>query len=616
MGSYLVHTTSKIAALAKSGRVTHARKLFDEMPHRDTVVWNTMLTCYTHLDLYQDALLLFHEMTGVSNTKPDHYSFTATLSACAGSCKLRYGQSIHALVVSAGYCSSVPVNNALIDMYAKCFSPCSAHKVFEEIEFRNHVSWCSLLFAYVHTNEFQVAQTVFDSMPNKVNIAWNTMIAGHARHGNVDTCVDLFKKMMAESCDQDQWTYSALMNASAESQQYCVGCMVHACIVKNGWSSAVEASNSILSFYAQIGSPADAVKMFESMKTLTQVSWNAIIDAQMKIGDTHKAVIAFQQAPEKNVVSWTSMMTGYVRNGNAEEAVGYFVNMSKSSLRPDDFSLGTVLHACSVMATLGHGKMIHSLAIVHGFHGYAYVGNGLVNMYAKCGDVRGSKQAFDDISEKDLVSWNTMLIAYGLHGWGEKALKIYEEMLASGLKADKVTFISLLMTCSHLGLIDKGWTLFKSMSRVHGIVPETDHVACVVDMLARGGYLEEAREMANRYRTHGMIGRSSEAVFGACYAHGDVLMGTELVGELSMLEPECEMSYVVLSNLYCASEKWKEAELVRKQMADYGVKKTPGCSWIEVKNKVSAFVAGSSLCEYKEEISSIIYLLEYQLKNP
>ncbi|KAM0052084.1 putative tetratricopeptide-like helical domain superfamily [Helianthus debilis subsp. tardiflorus] len=111
--------------------------------------------------------------------------------------------------------------------------------------------------------------------------------------------------------------------------------------------------------------------------------------------------------------------------------------MSKSSLRLDNFSLGTVLHACSVMATLGHGKMIHSLAIVHGFHCYAYVGNGLVNMYAKCGDIDGSKQSFNDIMEKDLVSWNTMLIAYGLHGWGGKALKIYEEMLASGLKPDK-----------------------------------------------------------------------------------------------------------------------------------------------------------------------------------
>ncbi|KVI02177.1 hypothetical protein Ccrd_019551 [Cynara cardunculus var. scolymus] len=189
-----------------------------------------------------------------------------------------------------------------------------------------------------------------------------------------------------------------------------------------------------------------------------------------------------------------------------------------------------------------------------------------------------------------------MLIAYGLHGWGDKALEIYKEMVASGLKPDNITFTSLLMTCSHLGLINRGRALFKSMSQIYGISPETEHVACMVDMLARGGYLEEAREMTNMYtRTHGATAKSSEALFGACYSHRDVDMGAKLGGVLKVLDPQHEMSYVVLSNLYCASEKWKEAELVRKAMADHGVKKMPGCSWIEVKNKVMAFVAGPSL---------------------
>ncbi|KAI3739583.1 hypothetical protein L2E82_29992 [Cichorium intybus] len=304
-------------------------------------------------------------MTGINTIKPDHYSFTATLSACAGSCKLHYGQKIHGMIVSAGYSSSLPVNNSLIDMYAKCLNPCSAHDVFEEIKFKNNVSWCSLLFAYVHNNQFQVAQSVFDSMPNKVNIAWNTMIAGHAQNGNVKTCVNLFNKMMTESCEQDQWTFSSLMNAATEAQEYHIGCMFHAFIIKKGWNSAVEANNSILSFYAHLSTPNDVSKIFESIQTLTQVSWNAIIDAQMKIGNTQNALIAFHNAPEKNVISWTSMISGYVRNGNAEEGIRFFVNMIRTNLLPDNFSLGAVLHACSLMATLGHGKMIHSLAIRH-----------------------------------------------------------------------------------------------------------------------------------------------------------------------------------------------------------------------------------------------------------
>ncbi|KAI3739395.1 hypothetical protein L2E82_29799 [Cichorium intybus] len=521
------------------------------------------------------------------------------------------------MIVSAGYSSSLPVNNSLIDMYAKCLNPCSAHDVFEEIKFKNNVSWCSLLFAYVHNNQFQVAQSVFDSMPNKVNIAWNTMIAGHAQNGNVKTCVNLFNKMMTESCEQDQWTFSSLMNAATEAQEYHIGCMFHAFIIKKGWNSAVEANNSILSFYAHLSTPNDVSKIFESIQTLTQVSWNAIIDAQMKIGNTQNALIAFHNAPEKNVISWTSMISGYVRNGNAEEGIRFFVNMIRTNLLPDDFSLGTVLHACSLMATLGHGKMIHRLAIRHGFHSYVYVGNGLVNMYAKCGDINGSFQSFNDIIEKDLVSWNTMLISYALHGWGDKALKIYQQMTSLGLKPDKVTFLSLLMTCSHLGLVKIGRDLFQSMSEIHGMSADLDHVACMVDMLARGGYLEEARKMVKSYRkTHGDMAKSSKVVFGACYAYGELDLRVEIGGELKKMEHEGEMSYVVLSNLYCVRGSGKRLSWLGKLWLMKGVKKVPGCSWIEVKNKVMAFVAGGSLCVDKEDMSSILYLLEHHLKDP
>ncbi|GKD37176.1 pentatricopeptide repeat-containing protein, partial [Tanacetum coccineum] len=111
-----------------------------------------MLTSYTRLTLYDHTLLLFSKM--MATIKPDHYSFTAVLSACAGSCKLRYGQTVHGLVVGLGCCGSVAVSNALIDMYGKCWSVGCANGVFEELGFRNDVSWCSLLFVYVNVNEF------------------------------------------------------------------------------------------------------------------------------------------------------------------------------------------------------------------------------------------------------------------------------------------------------------------------------------------------------------------------------------------------------------------------------------------------------------------------------
>ncbi|KAL5782388.1 hypothetical protein ACOSP7_007417 [Xanthoceras sorbifolium] len=620
MHSNLHHITSKIATLAKCGRITCARKLFDEMPHRDAVAWNAMLSSYSQLGIHREALSLFHRMR-ISNTKPDHFSFTATLSACAGLNNLQNGAKLHALVIVLGYRCSLPVSNSLIDMYGKCFQPCSASKVFQETNDKNEVTWCSLLFAYANTGQLNMANEVFHMMPKRVTIAWNIMIVGHAKYGEIELCLSLLREMQATSGSPDQWTLSALMNACDESSEMLCGHMVHAFVIKTGWSAAVEAKNSIISFYAKLGCQSDAIKEFESIGMLSQVSWNAIIDAYMKTGDTREAYNVFQCAPEKNVVSWTSMITGYSRNGNGEQALRFFVDMVKNCLCPDDFTFGAVLHACSSLAVLGHGSMVHGCVIHYGFHAYVYVGNGLVNMYAKCGDIERSSRAFSEILDKDLVSWNAMLFGFGMHGLASQALQLYDHMVASGTKPDKATFIGLLITCSHSGLIEKGREIFEWMGSIYKIPYEIEHVACMVDMLGRAGYLIEAKELANKHSEAGAAGKTSshEALLGACTVHGDVELGTYLGEDLKISEPRKEMSFVLLSNLYCASGKWKEAEMVRKYMAERGVKKMPGCSWIEVRNEVRPFVAGT--CNYfhpsyMEETCKMLHYLEFEMKYP
>lgn len=575
-----------------------------------------MLTGYSHLGLHQEALSLFHQMR-TSNTKPDHFTFTTTLNACGASSSLRNGTKVHALVIVLGCQSSIPVNNSLIDMYGKCLCPFSANKVFQEMIDSNEVSWGSLLFAYTNSGQFDAAASVFKSMPKKVDVAWNIMISGLGQYGEIELCLEMFKEMRESFCEPDQWTYSALISACTESLELVYGCMMHAVVIKSGWSSAMEANNSILSFYAKLGSLNDAVKVFESMGTLTQVSWNAIIDVLMKAGDTSEAFLSFQRMPDKNVVSWTSMITGYARNGYGEEALDFFVGMMRNCSLPDDFTFGAVLHACSSLAILGHGRMVHGCVIRHGFHARVYIGNGLVNMYAKCGDLEGSNLAFNDIYEKDLVSFNSMLFAFGLHGKGTQALQLYEDMVASGIKPDKVTFIGLFLTCSHSGLIYKGLEFFESMRLVHGLSFNMDHVACMVDMLGRGGYLAEAKELAIKHSKTGDVKTSScEPLLGACSTHGEVETGTNVGKTLKDLEPHKETSYYVLrSNLYCASGRWKEAEMVRKEMVDEGLKKIPGCSWIEVGNKVTAFVAGQSQ-PCMEELYTTLHFLELEMRHP
>ncbi|KAK4493430.1 hypothetical protein RD792_017667 [Penstemon davidsonii] len=575
-----------------------------------------MISGYSHLGLHQEALSLFSRMK-ISRNKPDHFTFTAALSACAGMKNLKLGERTHALVIVSGYDSLLAVSNSLIDMYGKCSTPDRAKYVFQEMELRNEVSWCSLLFAYVNVGLLDVAFLVFNDMPRRVVVAWNTIVSGYAKLGEVELCLHLFKRMLEDSCNPDQWTLSALMNACSETSEPCYGRVVHGFIIQSGWSSAVEANNSVLSFYIKFGEETDILKAIEAVEVFNEVSRNAIIDAYMKIGYIKEADLVFHCVPKKNLISWTSMITGYMRNGQGECAIRSFVDMTRNSFRPDDVAFGAILHACSNLATLGHGRMIHGHVIKSGFHAYPYVGNGIVNMYAKCGDICDSRRAFNDVLEKDLITWNTMLFAFGLNGCSSQALSILEEMVSCRMKPDKVTFIGLLMTCSHFGLMNEGLSFFKSMSSLYGVTPNIDHVACMVDMLARGGKLEKAKELANNYIGANNVKISSfEALFGCYSSQGDLTMGAELGERLQILKPRDEMSYVLLSNLYCASGQWKQAETLRKAMADKGVKKMPGCSWIEVRNQVMAFVAGSNSCSHIEEMHMMIYLLESEMRFP
>ncbi|ANM61618.1 Tetratricopeptide repeat (TPR)-like superfamily protein [Arabidopsis thaliana] len=603
------------------GRIASARQVFDGMPELDTVAWNTMLTSYSRLGLHQEAIALFTQLR-FSDAKPDDYSFTAILSTCASLGNVKFGRKIQSLVIRSGFCASLPVNNSLIDMYGKCSDTLSANKVFRDMccDSRNEVTWCSLLFAYMNAEQFEAALDVFVEMPKRVAFAWNIMISGHAHCGKLESCLSLFKEMLESEFKPDCYTFSSLMNAcSADSSNVVYGRMVHAVMLKNGWSSAVEAKNSVLSFYTKLGSRDDAMRELESIEVLTQVSWNSIIDACMKIGETEKALEVFHLAPEKNIVTWTTMITGYGRNGDGEQALRFFVEMMKSGVDSDHFAYGAVLHACSGLALLGHGKMIHGCLIHCGFQGYAYVGNALVNLYAKCGDIKEADRAFGDIANKDLVSWNTMLFAFGVHGLADQALKLYDNMIASGIKPDNVTFIGLLTTCSHSGLVEEGCMIFESMVKDYRIPLEVDHVTCMIDMFGRGGHLAEAKDLATTYSslvTDSSNNSSWETLLGACSTHWHTELGREVSKVLKIAEPSEEMSFVLLSNLYCSTGRWKEGEDVRREMVERGMKKTPGCSWIEVGNQVSTFVVGDSSHPRLEELSETLNCLQHEMRNP
>ncbi|XP_020114656.1 pentatricopeptide repeat-containing protein At2g36980, mitochondrial-like [Ananas comosus] len=616
--SDVISATSRIVALGLSGRISAARDVFDEMPERDAVAWNAMLTSYARSGRPRDALSLFSRMISLC-AAPDPFSFTAALSASAALRDLAAGKALHALLLRLGLRSLLPVANALLGMYAKCAISLDAALAFDEMEERNALSWCSLLHAHVNSRNFGSARRLFDEMPARGVVAWNILITGYAQIGEAEFCLDLFKAMQMSGFRGDDATVSILVNACSELTNSFAGRMIHSYAIQRGWNGFVEVNNSLLSFYAKFGSRDDAVRLFELMESRTLVSWNTMINAHMKFGAAREALSLFRRAPETNVVSWTAVMAGFARNGDGEEALSLFHDMIRSSrARPDDFTFGAVLHACALMAALGSGMMVHSCVVRSGFESSIYVANGLVDMYAKCGDVDGSRKVFDRSVNKDLVSWNAMLFGLAQHGRSSKALELYEDMLAHNIQPDEVTFVGILTACCHSGYLEEGGAFLAKMELVHRLKPNSDHLTCIVDMLGRAGHLEEAAKLVEGYPKIARKGATDicEALLSSCFVRGDASIGKRVGEELVSMEPQKEVGYVMLSNLYCANGQWKAAEKVRREMIEQGVKKSPGCSWIEVRDMVRVFVSGTQSLNDLPDVYDIIGLLDYELRNP
>lgn len=202
----------------------------------------------------------------------------------------------------------------------------------------------------------------------------------------------------------------------------------------------------------------------------------------------------------KDIVSWNTMITGFVVCGYHEDALIMLHEMQTTKrhndsennvefwLKPNSITLMTVLPGCASLVALAKGKEIHAYVIRNALAMDIAVGSALVDMYAKCGCLDIARRVFDSMTTKNVITWNVLIMAYGMHGQGEEALELFRMMvLERKVKPNNVTFIAIFAGCSHSGMVDQGRELFREMKNGYGIEPTADHYACIVDLLGRSG---------------------------------------------------------------------------------------------------------------------------------
>jgi pentatricopeptide repeat protein len=590
----LISWNAMIAGYAQNGYGEEAMGLFHEMQlagwRPSVTTWNAMITGYVQNGYYDEALELFCQMQQEA-MKVNAVTLTSVLPACARLGALQYAKEIHGCVILNAFESDVFVSNALIDIYAKCGRMNDACLVFEKMFQRDVVSWTVIIAGFVQNGnndkalEFLLKMQLEGIIPNV--ISWTTMIDGCAQNGQCDDAMKLFDLMQVAGVKPDAVAW-----------------------------------NTVISRYAQSGHCDESLRLLSQMQAAgiqpDVITWNALITGYAHNGhgdDALKLITQMQLAGVKSdVITWNGMIAGYARNGHGDEAVQLFSQMQLASVKPNSATISSVLPAFAFLAALQQGKEIHGYVTRNGFESEVFVRNALIDMYAKCGNLKAAKQVFIDTSQRDVVSWNAMIVGYALHGHGKDALQFFKQMQKEGIYPDRVTFIGVLSGCNHAGLVDEGRQYFDCMSGEYQIIPSMEHYACIVDLLGRAGHLDEAHALINKmpFQPNATVWGS---LLGACRIHRNVELGEHVAKHLFELEPENAGNYVLMSNIYAAAARWVDAAQMRKMMKDREVKKLPGCSWIHVNRRVHVFSVGGKLHSQMEEIIEMLKTLSLQMKK-
>ncbi|XP_028768033.1 pentatricopeptide repeat-containing protein At4g14850 isoform X2 [Neltuma alba] len=487
--------------------------------------------------------------------QPNDFTFPCVFKASASLHMPFTGKQVHALAVKAGQIRDVFVGCSAFDMYSKMGLRVEAHKMFDE-------------------------------MPEKNIATWNAYISNAVLDNRSQDAFDAFKKLLCVGGEPNSITFCAFLNACSYTKNLEFGRQLHAFIIRSGYGEDVSVSNGLIDFYG-------------------------------KCQDLLSAEMVFERIIWRNDVSWCSMLATFVQNNNEERACLVFQQARKEGVEPTDFMVSGVLSACAELGGLELGRSLHALALKACVEENIFVGSALVDLYGKCGSIMDAEQVFNEMPERNLVTWNAMISGYAHQGNADMALALFEEMTSSKpeMAPSYVTLVSVLSACSRAGAVETGMRIFGSMRESYGIEAGAEHYACIVDLLGRSGLVERAYEFIKEMPilpTTSVWG----ALLGACRMYRKPEIGKIAAENLFKLDPQDSGNHVVLSNMLAAAGRWEEATIVRKEMKDVGIKKGAGYSWITVKNRVHIFRAKkNNVHERNDEIQAMLTELRREMRE-
>ncbi|XP_049409529.1 pentatricopeptide repeat-containing protein At2g40720 [Solanum stenotomum] len=543
--------TSALSMYARFGLLEDADRAFNSVLNKEVEVWNSIISAYVGKGRGDDALCVYNEMRS-RGILSDSFTLSNILVSCSMTESYDLGSAIHGEMIKKPIQNNIALQSALVTMYSKC-------------------------------GMLKDALDVFSRMEEKDVVAWGSMISGLCQNKKFNLALEIYKEMETHKVNPDANIMAMVINASAGLESLELGCSIHAITVKSGEEVDSSVSCSLVDMYSNCGKPEMAEKVFSGV-------------------------------PYKNLVAWNSLISCYSKNDLPELSLNLLPQLVQQGLYPDAVTITSAFAAVSSLATLIKGKAIHCYQIRHQILEDNQVENALIDMYIKSGCLKYAERIFQYMSKRNLVTWNTMIAGYGSHSECMKAINFFNEMRKSRVTPDAVTFLSLISSCNHAGLMDEGLKLFHLMALEYGIKPQTDHYINVVDLLGRAGQLEDAYNFIQNLEVEPERGVWL-CLLSACRVHQNVKLGEIAAKNLLKMEPNRGSNYVQLLNLYVDGGMREEAASLRTLMRQKGLKKNPGCSWIEVKNELEVFYSSDSSSTKTIEIYETLQSLRSIMKK-
>ncbi|KAL3023313.1 hypothetical protein AAZX31_04G060600 [Glycine max] len=601
----LFHSSASFVSLySRCGRMDLARKVFDEIPKRDVVAWTALIIGHVHNGEPEKGLRCLRHVHGVveDDEKPNAKTWEGGFLACGNLGAVSEGSCLHGVVVKNGVASFI--QSSVLDMYSKCGVPREAYRSFCEVIHKDLLCWtsvigvyarigmmgeCLRLFREMQENEIRpdgvVVGCVLSGFGNSMDVfqgkafhgviirryyvddekvndsllfmyckfgmlslaerifplcqgsgdGWNFMVFGYGKVGENVKCVELFREMQWLGIHSETIGIASAIASCAQLGAVNLGRSIHCNVIKGFLDGKnISVTNSLVEMYGKCGKMTFAWRIFNTSET--------------------------------DVVSWNTLISSHVHIKQHEEAVNLFSKMVREDQKPNTATLVVVLSACSHLASLEKGERVHCYINESGFTLNLPLGTALIDMYAKCGQLQKSRMVFDSMMEKDVICWNAMISGYGMNGYAESALEIFQHMEESNVMPNGITFLSLLSACAHAGLVEEGKYMFARM-KSYSVNPNLKHYTCMVDLLGRYGNVQEAEAMVLSMPISpdgGVWG----ALLGHCKTHNQIEMGIRIAKYAIDLEPENDGYYIIMANMYSFIGRWEEAENVRRTMKE------------------------------------------------